>query len=399
MRKILSKRIKLFLVAFAAAACSYSVGAQTIKIGAPIALTGGFADEGHKQVVAFDLWLERVNGAGGINVGGKKMKVELVSYDYQTNEQRASQMAEKLIVEDKVQFLIAPFGSGHAKVVAGVAERYGVPVIAVSSSEPVHNQGYKYLFGTLSASSGLAESMFAYVKQKAPTTKKIAIIGRDDIFPKIMANLMIAQAPKNGIEIVYQGFYPVGSLDHSAILTAVKPFNPDWIYVSGYIKDLVLFRKQMTDLKIEAPIVTMVTGPAYKEFVDTLGPLAENVTSASWWVASAPFKGDDVFGSAQAYNEAVRKKTGQDADYTSASSAAAMVALQKAIEKAGSIDRDKVRQALTELNINTFFGPIKFREDGMNSARNLPLIQVQGGKPVVLYPAELAQGDLRLLKK
>ncbi len=172
--------------------------AQTIKIGAPLALSGGLADEGKKQQTAYELWLERINAAGGISVGNRKMRVELVTYDYQTNEQRAQQLAEKLIVDDKVNFLTAPFGSGHTKVVAGVAERYGVPIIAVASAEPVHNQGYKNLFGTLAPSGGLVDSMYSYVKEKAPAAKKIAIVGRDDVFPKIMATLMAGAAQKNG---------------------------------------------------------------------------------------------------------------------------------------------------------------------------------------------------------
>src|SRR3954469_4774154 len=124
--------------------------AQTIKIGAPLALTGGLADEGKKQQVAYDMWLKRVNAAGGINVGGKRMKVEIITYDYRSDEKGAQQIAERLITQDKVDFLTAPFGSGHTKVVAGVAERYGVPVMAsVASSESVFNQGYKFMFGTL----------------------------------------------------------------------------------------------------------------------------------------------------------------------------------------------------------------------------------------------------------
>ncbi len=398
MRKILLKRFKMFFVALAAAAFSYSVGAQTIKIGAPLALSGGLADEGKKQQAAYELWLERINAAGGINVGGKRMKVEIVTYDYQTSEQRATQLAEKLIVDDKVDFMTAPFGSGHTKVVAGVAERYGMPIIAVASAEPVHNQGYKNLFGTLAPSAGLVDSMYTYVKEKSPAVKKIAIVGREDVFPKIMATLMAGGAPKFGYQVVYQSLYPVGALDHSSAITALKASAPDWIFVTGYTKDLVLFRKQMSDLKVDAPVITMVTGPAYREFVDGLGPLAENVTSATWWHYATPYKGDDVFGTTQVFFEAVRKKTGQDPDYVHASSAAALIALQKAIEKAGTLDRDKVRQALTELNIMTFYGPIKFREDGMNSVRNLPIIQVQGGKPVVLYPPEVRQGDLRMIK-
>jgi branched-chain amino acid transport system substrate-binding protein len=81
-----------------------------------------------------------------------------------------------------------------------------------------------------------------------------------------------------------------------------------------------------------------------------------------------------------------------------ASSAVALIVLQKAIEKAGSVDRDKVRDALRTLDIATFYGPIRFREDGMNAARNLPIIQVQGGKPALLFPPEVRQVDMRLIK-
>jgi branched-chain amino acid transport system substrate-binding protein len=370
--------------------------AQTVKIGAPLALSGGLADEGKKQQAAYDLWLERVNAAGGIDVGGKRMKVELITYDYQTDEKRAQQLAERLITQDKVNFMTAPFGSGHTKVVAGVAERYGVPIIAVASAEPVHNQGYKNLFGTLAPSGGLVDAMLGQIREKSPGVKRIAILGRDDVFPRAMATLMQAQAPKFGFEVVYQAMYPVGTLDHSASLTAMRGAKPDWIYVTGYTKDLVLVKKTMADLRLDAPVVTMITGPAYREFVEALGPLAENVTSATWWHWSTPFKGDDVFGTTAVFSEAVRKKTGQDPDYVHASSAAALIVLQKAIEKAGSLDRDAVRNNLRTMEFTTFYGPIKFREDGMNQNRDLPIIQVQGGKPVVLYPAPVKQGELRI---
>ena len=388
--------IGMFLVS--AMLCETGFAQNTIKIGAPLALSGGLADEGKKQALAFELWLERVNAAGGINVGGKKMPVQLITYDYQTDEKRAQQIAERLINIDKVDFLTAPFGSGHAKVVAGVAERYGVPIVAVASAEPVHNQGYKFLFGTLSPSMGLVDSMLSYFKEKAPGTKRLAVLSRDDVFPKAMATALIGRAKDAGLEVVYQAFYPVGTLDHSAAITSIKASKPDWIFVTGYTKDLILARKQMSDLKTEAPIVTMITGPAYKEFVDGLKPLAESVTSVTWWHAAVNYKGDDVFGSTQAFADAIRKKIDQEPDYVHASSAAALIALQHAIEKAGTLDKAKVRYALAALNIQTFFGPIKFREDGMNSPRFLPLIQIQDGKPAVLFPLDVKQGELRLLK-
>lgn len=371
---------------------------KPIKIGTPLALTGGLAEEGKKQAVAYQLWLERINAAGGIEVAGKKRKVELVNYDYQTDGNRAQQLAEKLINDDKVDFMTAPFGSGHSKVVAVVAERYNIPIIAVASSEPVHNQGLTNLFGTLAPSKGLINSMITQFKSSMPDVKTVAIVGRDDVFPKLMATALAEEAPKQGIKVAYQGLYPVGTLDHASTITSIKPLKPDWVFVSGYTQDLVLFRKQMADLGVTAPIITMVTGPAYREFVDNLGPLAENVTSATWWHHSTSYTGDDVFGTTKNFYDAILAKTGQDPDYVHASSAVALIVLQKAIEKAGSTDRDKVREALKALNINTFYGPIRFREDGMNAARDLPIIQVQNGKPVVLFPAAVKQADMKLLK-
>ena len=324
----------LALLSIAAALAAPVAHAQTIKIGAPLALTGGLADEGKKQQIAYDMWLKRVNDGGGISVGARKMKVELIVYDYQTNEQRAQQIAEKLIVDDKVDFLTAPFGSGHTKVVAGVAERYGVPLMAgTASSESVFNQGYKYLFGTLAPNSGLVDNMLALFKKQFPTTRRIAILGREDVFPKAMATSMQASAPKSGIEVVYSETYPVGALDLSAPISKMKSTNPDWIYVTGYTKDLVLARKQMADVGLTAPIITMITGPAYAEFIDALGPLAEGVTSASWWVPVTTFKANDAFGSTQSFTEEFRKREKIDPEYVHASSAAALVALQKADRK------------------------------------------------------------------
>src|SRR5262245_27311993 len=85
--------------------------ARDIKIGAPLALTGPLADEAKKQDVVWKMWLEKVNAAGGINVGGTKSKVQIIQYDYQSDGQRVAQLAEKLITDDKVDFLLSPFGS------------------------------------------------------------------------------------------------------------------------------------------------------------------------------------------------------------------------------------------------------------------------------------------------
>ena len=399
MNTRISRRFAFAIMSASAAAlvlgASVARAQDVIKIGTPLALTGPLADEGKKQQVAYDMWLKRVNKAGGINVGGKMMKVELIAYDYQTNGKRAQQIAEKLITSDKVDFLAAPFGSGHTKIVAAVAERYGVPLMAsVSSSLSVYNQGFKNLFGTLAPNTGLTDAMFNHFKSAMPKARRIAILGRDDVFPKSMAKALSKDAKKFGYEVVYDQLYSVGTLDHSSALSRIKSLKPDWIYITGYTSDLVLARKQMADLGVHAPIVTMITGPAYKEFVDGLGKLAEGVTSASWWHHATRYTSDDVFGSTENFYKAFVAREGHDPDYVHASSAASLIALQKAIEKAGSKDRAKVRKALAELDIVTFYGPINFGANGMNQVRKLPIIQIQGGKPVVLAPSDIKQAKM-----
>jgi Periplasmic binding protein/AAA domain len=137
-----------------------AIAQEVIKIGAPLALTGGLTYSGNKQKLGFDLWLERINKAGGISVGGRKHQIELVIYDYQTDGKRAGELAEKLINDHKVSFMIAPYGSAHTEVTAAVAERYGVPIVAVASSEAVHDQGFKHLFGML-APRGVGKTLLA----------------------------------------------------------------------------------------------------------------------------------------------------------------------------------------------------------------------------------------------
>lgn len=387
------------VVAGAIGLTSLSAIAETIKIGAPLALTGGLADEGKKQQIAWDMWLQRVNDAGGIDVGGTMMPVELVVYDYQTDGKRAGQLAEKLITDDEVDFLMAPFGSGHTKIAAGVAERYGIPIVAaVASSESVYDQGYENLFGTLAPNSGLTNAMLKHFKASFPSAGTVAILGREDVFPNAMAAGLAADAPAAGFEVVYDERYSVGTLDHSAALSQIKAANADWIYVTGYTQDLILARKQMADLGVTAPIITMITGPAYKEFIDTLGPLAEGVTSASWWHHATKYDSDDVFGSTAEFYEAFVDQEGADPDYVHASSAAAAIALQTAIETAGSIEPAAVRDVLKTLDIMTFYGPIKFGANGMNEPRDLPIIQVQGESIVVLYPEDIKQADITAVK-
>jgi branched-chain amino acid transport system substrate-binding protein len=323
----------------------------------------------------------------------------LVKYDYQSDGQRAAQLAEKLITDDKVDFLLSPFGSGHTKIIATIAARYETPIVAcAASSESVYDQSLKYLFGTLSPNAGMFTPMVKYFRQQMPALKRFAVLGRDDIFPKSMAQGIAAAAKADGLDVVYNQLYAVGTMDHSASMSAIKAANPDWVYVTGYTQDLILARKQMADLGVKAPIISMVAGPAYKEYIDGLGPLAEGVTSSSWWHQATNYKGVGVWPTTEDFVKQFIAQEKSEPDYIHASCAAAAVTLQNAIERAGTTDKKKVRDALAATDIGTFYGPVKFSANGMNLSRDLPIIQVQDKHIKVLAPAEIKNGSMTMIK-
>ncbi|HTN65908.1 MAG TPA: amino acid ABC transporter substrate-binding protein [Burkholderiaceae bacterium] len=396
--KILSTARNLFATAvMTAMATSAAAAPDVIRIGAPIPLTGALSPEAAKLQSGYDLWVETVNKSGGIKVGDKKFKVEMVYADYQSNTPKAVQTTEKLVVQDKVNFLFSPLGSGATKAASSVAEKYEIPMLApTASSDQVYDQGYKYLFGLFTPNQSLTNSITDLVKAKTKNVEKVAILARNDLFPLSIAQEMEKSAKARNLDVVFFEKFAVGTMDHASSLTQIKAKAPQWIFVTGYLNDLILVKKQLTDLGIKAPVVTMLAGPAYKEFVAALGNSAENVSSVAWWHPAVRYNGKDLFGTTENFNAAYRAKYKNEADYAAASSAAAGAVLQLAIERVNSIDPKKVRDALASINEMTFYGPVKFGSNGQITDLEPPVFQIQGGKPVILSPAAVSQGNLAL---
>ncbi len=394
------RAVPLWMAAIAAASVFGLQAAhaqEVIKFGAPLPITGPLAPEALKQKQGYDLWANQVNLAGGINVAGKKMKVEIVYIDYQSNTPRAVQATERLITQDNVQFVFAPFGSGAAKAASTVAERYGVPMIAATaSSSQVYDQGYKFLFGTFTPNETLTNPLTTIIRQRLPDVKKVAILARNDLFPLAIAQEMEKSAKERGLEVVYFEKFAINTLDHSSALAQIKAANPQWIFATGYTNDLVLMRKQMTDQRIEAPVVTMIAAPAYQEFIDAAGKGAENITSAAWWHPAVRYKGIDIFGTTESYVKLFKDTYKADPDYANASASVSGAIFQIAIEKSGTINRQKVRDELAKMDVTTFWGQVKFGPNGQITSLEPPVFQIQNAKPIVVHPAGIKQGDLKI---
>lgn len=370
---------------------------KVYKIGAPLPLTGGLSPEGLRMKSGYDLWAQKQNAAGGIKAGNDHYKVKIIYTDYQSNTLRAVQSTELLINEDKVDALFSPFGSGATKAASAVSEKYGVPMIAAqAASVQVYDQGFKYLFGMYTPNETMVEPMVDLVKETNPSIKRIAVLSRNDLFPLAIATDFIKYAKKMGYDIVTYQKYPIGTVDFSSALTQIRASNVDWLYVTGYTNDMIVIRKQMQELGVKPRLTAMLVGPDSQDFLENTGKLSENITTAGYWEPAADFTGNDVFGSAKAFaKEYAALNHGLIPDYSIASSAACGVVLTLAVNKAGTIDKAKVRDALASLDVNTFFGHIKFGPTGQITSLKPPITQIQNGKPVVVAPAELKQSDIR----
>lgn len=368
----------------------------TIRVGAPLPLTGPLAPEGIKQRNGYDFWAAAANARGGVDVDGTKHRVEIVYADYASNTPRAVQTAERLIAQDRVNFLFSPFGSGAAKAASSVNERYGIPTLApTASSEQVYDQGYRFLFGTFTPNSTLTEPLAEIVTGANPQVRRVAVLARNDLFPLAIGQEMVASARKRNLQLVFDEKYAIGTMDHASAITQMRAQRPDWVFATGYTNDLILIRKQMADLGLRAPVVTMIAGPAYREFASATGRQAENITSAAWWHPAVRYQGQDIFGSTESFNQAWEQRFNAEPDYAEASAAAAGAILQMAIEAARTVEPAKVRDALAAMDATTFYGRVKFGPTGQITSLEPPVFQIQGGQPRVIHPQGIKQADLR----
>lgn len=371
--------------------------ADELRIGAPLPLTGPLAPEGNKQKRGYDLWVKEVEKAGGFQIGDRRIPVRMIYSDYQSATPRAVQACDQLVTQQKVHALFSPFGSGAAKASSAIAERYRVPMIApTASSKEVYDQGFKYLFGTFTANETLTEPLADMVLAKLPALKRVAILSRNDLLPLTMAAEMKKSAAKRNLDVVFDDKFAIGSLDFASALTQIRGADPEWIFVGGYVNDLVQVRTQMRDLGLKPEVLTMIAGPAYEEFTQALGPAAENISSAAWWHPAVRYDGQDIFGKTEAFVQKFQAAYSALPDYIEASAAAAGAILQLAVQKSGSLDGPAVRDALAGLNVMTFYGPISFGPTGQVENLVPPVFQIQNGKPIVLAPSAIAQGELRL---
>ncbi|MEO8461968.1 MAG: amino acid ABC transporter substrate-binding protein [Chloroflexota bacterium] len=370
----------------------------TITFGAAVSITGKTAKEGGYVKDGYELFKEEINKAGGFKVGAQQCMIDIKYYDDTSDPDTSAQLVEKLVTEDKVNLLLGPYGTNPTFSASAIAEKYEIPMIEGGGAGlKIFDRGYKYIFGTLPAAPNYLRSVLDLVIQTDPSAKNVAILAQNDGFALEVAKGAADYAAEKGLNVVYNEQYPVDTQDVSSLITAVKSQNPDIILGAGHAADSILIMKGIKDQKVNAKAYAFSVGPTSPDFRTTLGTDADYVLGIGPWTEAMKFQGGDVFGTAQNFADMMRAKYGADTypnvPYQSASAAAALYAYQKAIEAAGSIDPKAVRDALANLDLQSFYGQIKFLDSGI-IVKPQGVVQLQpDGNTYTVYPADAANGQ------
>jgi branched-chain amino acid transport system substrate-binding protein len=359
---------------------------DTITFGTALSLTGKMATEAAEVVKGYDFYVRHINELGGIKLGDHKVKVAIKYYDDESSPATSAKLYERMINEDGIRLLLGPYSSGVTMAVTAVTEKYKLPIVlAHAAAQAIYDRGFRYVFGVLTP---VDEYTSNFIKMAAEQkAQRVAIINESDLLPRQAAEGAARQANAAKLEVVYTGAYPTGTKDFSSMIEAMRGHTPDLLIFAGYTGDTMVIRRQMAEQGLKIKMMGVILGPTLPGFIETLGPLAEGILEPVQWTPQDPTK-DQIFGwTATQFADIYQKEVGRVPDYHPPQSAAALEVFQVAIEKTGSLDPEKLRDAIAATDFESFYGKIKFNEKGENIGKGMSVVQVQQGKAVDVYPA------------
>ncbi len=388
---------RLPALALAVAALTPALGAaQTsdkIRVGMTVSSTGSFALASQSGVRGVELWVDDVNRRGGIEVKGKKYPVELVKLDDRSDKQMVTRVYERLIVDEKVDLVFAPFGSTLTAAAATVTERLGKYLMVWSAaSDDLYKQGFKNMVsGTQMPVSAMLRANMELAANQG--VKKVAILYSDEPFPAGLAEGGKEQATKNGMQVVLFEKYPKGQKDFSTILQKARAAGAEALVPTSYEGDLISMTRQMKQLDINFPYVFMVyaSTPQFQAIGADSNYIYShtNYHPAINWKVNAGMTREQF---AAAYDQRFPKAEFPP-DFQTALAYGAGALTEEIVKQAGSTDAAALKKASLDLSgkLTVMAGPYAIDETGKQLLMPFPVVQLLPGKGMVpVWPADVA---------
>ena len=375
----LSKSLPLSLIGLGLLAVS-AQAQETVKIGVIQPLTGSVAYNGTTDINGSKLALDEINAKGGVL--GKKL--ELVIEDGQCKPANSVNAAEKLIQRDKVAALSGAFCSSATLAVMPVAENYKIPLVTgVSSSASLTEKGNRWFFRATETDALLAKS-FAKILFDQLKLRKVAYIGVNDDWGRGGVAEVEKQMTALGATTVMKEVFEHGTSDFYTILTKLKASGADGAFVAAETQDGSIFVKQKAEFGLQLKVFG-VGSWATADFMKLTGASSEGIYAAVPYASTMDTPKNKAF--VEAYTARYKEAPGK----YSAAGYNAINILAAAINRAGSTDAEKIREALTKTNYEGPNGKFVFDAKGQASGFNVVLVQLQKGVPVVTATTSVEQ--------
>jgi branched-chain amino acid transport system substrate-binding protein len=329
-----------------------------IRIGYAISETGPYAGgAGISTTPNYKLWVEEVNGAGGLRVGERQIPIDIVAYDDRSTSEEAVRAVERLINQDEVHFVLPPWGTALNLAVAPVLHRAGYPhlaVTAVSDRQQELMERWPRLFFFLDTSTLYAEgivSMLEELREKGEIEGRVAMVNVADQFGIELANAARTLLQEADFDIVYSQSYPPGTQDMQGIINSVRQRDPEAFLAFSYPPETIAITDQAQTLGFNPPLFYTAVGTSFPLFKDRFGDNVEGVLG----IGGVNAESEPLMGYVERYSEA----TGQAPElWGSATTYASLQVLQQAIERAGSIDHERVVAEMENGTFDTVLGEI-----------------------------------------
>jgi branched-chain amino acid transport system substrate-binding protein len=385
MRKIFPALIG-FAWTFGIALSGPSSAQQSLRIGVSLSITGKqYSVQGGYGREGYLLCQKDVNAQGGV----LRRSIEFVIYDDGSDEKTAARNYEKLITEDKVDAVLGPYGSAITEAVADVTEKHRKLMIApMAATTSIWEKGRRYLIMMLAPVEGLSEGLLDLAARNG--LKTVAVIKLDGLVANAAADGASELAKTKGLQLVFSETYPNGTTNFSGILSKVKATKPDVLMAASIrLEDLVAITRQARELDLNVSMLSSVPYGLLPDYYKQLGKDAEFVYSGSFWETSLPYPGNQEF--VTAYEKEFKRAPAVQ----SAGAYAACRLLTDTVQRIGSLDSDKLREALLPLKTKTVLGDFAVDERGYQTAHKAITIQWQNGQQVVVWPDDVTSGKPR----
>jgi branched-chain amino acid transport system substrate-binding protein len=330
---------------------------KTIKIGILISFTGPDGMVGKPAKDGYEMAVEKINKDGGVYIKeyGKKIPLELSIMDMETNPEKAVARAEAL----NQQGAVIVCGTTLMSATSDIFEKNKLPAItSLVTTVGLFERGFKYYFGISKMNDGVVDSVYAAFAKipKGQKPTKWAIWQEQTDWIVELFDLARQKAPAQDITFVSDSKYPMITQDMGPLILAAKKAGAEAIFSAPVPPDAITMLKQMKELDYHPKAIMMIRACDDPAWVKMTGPMGDYVIGCPDWHPALNYPG------VKELNAVYKAKFGTETHITSGNAYASIQIAAAAIEKAGSLDRTKVRDAIAGIDMMTVYGPVKFNK-------------------------------------